>query len=421
VLQQDPTTHEVQLNEGGDIIAFTQGTLGIGVVLTRYHVEYKHHTDMCLKQIHSDFFPCLVSMLVVCGAPPSVSARTWTCSPNCDDNFTPKPSAKDSMMSIWLQSNAKWCDLKDMLVPMFAYVAKDKDNGERIVWMQPHYGYNAASQIQSACALSSDIDIAIFYPDGQLELQTVESEKIVNPVIEKAKMVSLIRRVLSNKWGLSEPVMEHAVEETKLFNLMRYYASNHYDVNLWFDQLIVNRVILGRKTTVIIGINGRFSYQLSDPDPKRLAALSNTHRVLFESEVRAANDWNFNTELVYQEALMLLNEEAVTTTISKASLTNELSIARQEMKRLEKSIIRAREKAKASRIEIEEAKASRLQLEEEKKALKNCTLCLVNEGRVVLRPCMHYGACLECIAKIRDKRCPYCRVPFVGCDMVFVM
>lgn len=41
-----------------------------------------------------------------------------------------------------------------------------------------------------------------------------------------------------------------------------------------------------------------------------------------------------------------------------------------------------------------------------------CKICYENYCDCVISPCMHFTCCLECVQKITDKKCPYCRQVF---------
>tara|TARA_Y100000114_G_C11722394_1_gene309181 strand:+ start:530 stop:907 length:378 start_codon:yes stop_codon:yes gene_type:complete len=41
-----------------------------------------------------------------------------------------------------------------------------------------------------------------------------------------------------------------------------------------------------------------------------------------------------------------------------------------------------------------------------------CKICYEKYCDCVISPCMHFTCCLECVEKITDKKCPYCREEF---------
>ena len=49
-----------------------------------------------------------------------------------------------------------------------------------------------------------------------------------------------------------------------------------------------------------------------------------------------------------------------------------------------------------------------------------CKVCLVNTCQIIIKPCLHFCCCLECIHKIEDNKCPLCRSEFSTFLKVFI-
>ena len=41
-----------------------------------------------------------------------------------------------------------------------------------------------------------------------------------------------------------------------------------------------------------------------------------------------------------------------------------------------------------------------------------CKICMENVSDCIIRPCLHFCCCLECMNKLIDPKCPMCRIPF---------
>ncbi len=44
--------------------------------------------------------------------------------------------------------------------------------------------------------------------------------------------------------------------------------------------------------------------------------------------------------------------------------------------------------------------------------LLTCKICMENISQCIIRPCLHFCCCLDCMLKLVERKCPICRIPF---------
>ena len=44
--------------------------------------------------------------------------------------------------------------------------------------------------------------------------------------------------------------------------------------------------------------------------------------------------------------------------------------------------------------------------------LLTCKICMENISQCIIRPCLHFCCCLDCMIKLKERKCPICRIPF---------